>query len=69
MQQLSELQGLPGIQIVGLLPQECAVVTTFSGCVATVSTQPELAQRFLAYLNGPDTADAKQRHGMTPVSA
>lgn len=68
-QQLSELQGLPGIQIVGLLPQECAVVTTFSGCVATVSTQPELAQRFLAYLNSPDTAVAKQRHGMTPVSS
>jgi molybdate transport system substrate-binding protein len=66
-QQLSELQGLPGIQIVGLLPADCAFITTFSGCVATASAQPELAQRFLAHLNSPDTAATKQRHGMTPV--
>ncbi len=66
-QQLSELQGLPGIQIVGLLPADCAFITTFSGCVATTSAQPELAQRFLAHLNSPDTAATKQRHGMTPV--
>jgi len=66
-QQLSELQGLHGIQIVGLLPNACAFITTFSGCVATASTQPELAQRFLAHLNGPDTAATKQRHGMTPA--
>jgi molybdate transport system substrate-binding protein len=66
-QQLSELQGLSGIQIVGLLPNPCAFITTFSGCVATASTQPELAQRFLAHLNGPDTAATKQRHGMTPA--
>jgi len=66
-QQLSELQGLPGIQIVGLLPADCAFITTFSGCVATASAQPELAQRFLAHLNSPDTAATKLRHGMTPV--
>lgn len=68
-QQLSELQGLPGIQIVGLLPADCAFITTFSGCVATASTQPALAQGFLAHLNSAGTAATKQRHGMTPVSA
>lgn len=67
-QQLSELQGLPGIQVAGLLPADCAFITTFSGCVATASAQPEWAQRFLAHLNGPDTAATKQRHGMTPAS-
>jgi molybdate transport system substrate-binding protein len=68
-QQLSELQGLPGIAIVGLLPADCACVTTFSGCVAASSAQPEQAQAFLAYLNSPDTAAIKHRHGMTPVAA
>jgi len=67
-QQLSELQGLPGIQVAGLLPPDCAFITTFSGCVATASAQPEWAQRFLAHLNGPDTAAVKQRHGMAPAS-
>ena len=36
-QQLSELQGLPGITIVGLLPPDCAFITTFSGCVEYTS--------------------------------
>ena len=66
-QQLSELQGLPGITIVGLLPADCAFTTTFSGAVATASAQPEAARAFLAYLNSPATAAIKQRHGMSAV--
>ena len=68
-QQLSELQGLPGITVVGLLPADCAFITTFSGAVATTSAHAGVAQAFLAYLNHPDTAPLKQRHGMTPVQA
>lgn len=66
-QQLSELQGLPGITVAGLLPADCAFITTFSGCVATSSAQPEAAQAFLTFLNSAATASTKQRHGMTPV--
>lgn len=68
-QQLSELQGLPGITIVGLLPPGCDFITTFSGAVAATSTQPDVAHQFLAHLNSPGTAAIKQRHGMSPVSA
>jgi molybdate transport system substrate-binding protein len=67
-QQLSELQGLPGITIVGLLPDDCAFITTFSGGVAANSTQPDAARAFLAHLNSPGTSDIKQRHGMTPAA-
>ncbi len=66
-QQLSELQGLPGITILGLLPADCAFITTFSGGVAAASAQPDAARAFLAHLNSPGTADTKRRHGMTPV--
>lgn len=68
-QQLSELQGLPGITIAGLLPPGCDFITTFSGAVAATSTQPDVARQFLAHLNSPGTAAIKQRHGMSPVSA
>ncbi len=68
-QQLSELQGLPGITIAGLLPADCAFITTFSGAVACTCAQPEQAQAFLAYLGHPDTAAIKQRHGMSPADA
>ena len=66
-QQLSELQGLPGITIVGLLPADCAFITTFSGAVASTSAQPDAARAFLAYLNSPATVAIKQRHGMSAV--
>lgn len=66
-QQLSELKDLPGIQIAGLLPSECAFITTFSGSVATRSTQPDAARAFLRHLNTPETAAVKHRHGMTPT--
>ena len=68
-QQLSELQGLPGITIAGLLPADCAFITTFSGAVASTSAQPEAARAFLAYLNSPATAAIKQRHGMSAVES
>lgn len=68
-QQLSELKDLPGITVVGLLPPDCAFITTFSGCVASTSVRADAARAFLAFLNTPDTAAIKQRHGMTPVGA
>jgi molybdate transport system substrate-binding protein len=68
-QQLSELQGLPGITVVGLLPADCAFITTFSGGVAAASAQTDAARAFLAFLDTPSTAPTKQRHGMTPAGA
>jgi molybdate transport system substrate-binding protein len=64
-QQLSELQGLPDVQIIGLLPPECAFITTFSGAVVASSNQSDAARAFLTHLNDADTVALKQRHGMT----
>ncbi|HRK39110.1 MAG TPA: substrate-binding domain-containing protein [Burkholderiaceae bacterium] len=68
-QQLSELQGMPGITVAGLLPADCAFITTFSASVATASSQADAAQAFLAFLNTPATTGIKLRHGMTPARA
>ncbi len=66
-QQLSELQALPGIEVLGLLPAACAIETTFSGAICSVSQQPAAAGTLLAYLHSPGTAPAKRRHGMAPA--
>lgn len=66
-QQLSELLHVPGIEIVGGLPEPIRIDTTFRGAVCAASPQPEQARALLAFLAGPHAADAKRRHGMTPA--
>jgi molybdate transport system substrate-binding protein len=62
-QQLSELGG-EGIDVVGALPPEIQLMTTFSGGVALTSTQPEAARALLAFFASPALKGLKQAHGM-----
>ena len=66
-QQLSEMTGVPGIQVIGGLPEAVQIVTTFSAARATASAQTAAVQAFLAFAAGPATAELKRRHGMTPA--
>ena len=66
-QQLSEMTGVPGIQLIGGLPEAVQIVTTFSAARATVSAQADAVQAFLAFAASPATADLKKRHGMSPA--
>jgi molybdate transport system substrate-binding protein len=66
-QQLSELMHLPGIDVLGPLPRDVQIVTTFSGAVCAASAQPQAARDLLAFLAGPAASDAKRRHGMDPA--
>lgn len=61
-QQLSELVGQPGIRILGVLPDDCAINTVFAGAVATASLDPELAGRLLSFLASADVASIKAQH-------
>ena len=60
-QQLSELAGSDGIEVVGLLPPDIQSLTTFSGGLARTSTQPDAARRLLDYLASPAAAAIKKR--------
>jgi molybdate transport system substrate-binding protein len=66
-QQLSELIGQPGIEVVGPLPREIQAVTMFSAGVSTAARDPEGARAFVAYLASPGTDATKRRHGMEPA--
>ena len=67
-QQLSELIALPGIEVLGTLPQEVAYLTTFSGAIAQVighdATRVKAVQAFLSFLASGDVLDVKRRQGM-----
>lgn len=63
-QQLSELMNLEGIDVLGPLPADIQIITTFSAGLATASAQPEAVRALLAFLVSPATAQTKQRNGM-----
>jgi molybdate transport system substrate-binding protein len=63
-QQLSELAGLPGVDVIGPLPPAIQIVTTFSAAVGAAAPQPELAQALIAFLASPAAAEIKRRHGL-----
>jgi molybdate transport system substrate-binding protein len=63
-QQLSEMLGVPGISIVGGLPSAVAITTTFSGSVATTSSQVEAVRALMAFWTSPNCTPLKQQHGM-----
>ena len=62
-QQMSELGG-DGIDVVGLLPTDIQMTTTFSGGVATASTQPDAARALLTFMASPALTALKREHGM-----
>lgn len=66
-QQLSELQGVPGIEVVGPLPAAIQIVTVFSAGVCAAATQADAARALLDFLASPACADAKRRQGMEPA--
>ena len=66
-QQLSELIHVPGIQLLGPLPDAIQITTIFSAAVSRNAPQAAAALAALQFLSAPETADAKRRQGMDPA--
>ena len=63
-QQLSELKAVPGIDIVGLLPDAAQEVTLFSAGVTTTAREPAAARRLLKFLSSSDAASVIDGTGL-----
>ncbi len=66
-QQRSELIHLPGIDLVGDLPEAIQIDTVFAAGVCAASAQPAAAAALIAFFASPETSEAKRRQGMTPA--
>ena len=66
-QQLSELIGVEGIDVVGTLPEPVGIVTTFAGGVCAGSPRAPAVHAMLAFMASAAATPAKQRQGMEPA--
>ncbi len=68
-QQISELRPVPGIEVVGPLPDAVQRITVFSAATTEGSANPAGGRALVAFLSSPAAADAIARTGMDPVHA
>jgi molybdate transport system substrate-binding protein len=67
-QQFSELIHLQGIDVLGNLPADIQITTTFSAAVSKTSERKTEARALLAFLTSDQAAVAIRRQGMEPAS-
>jgi molybdate transport system substrate-binding protein len=67
-QQISELRSVPGVDVVGALPQAVQRVTVFSAAAAAGATNAAGGRALIAFLGSPAASAAIARSGMDPVS-
>jgi len=68
-QQLSELMHVEHIQLVGSLPADTQIYTTFAAGICAASKQADAAYALLEFMTSPVAAAAIRRHGMDPAAA
>ena len=66
-QQLSELMHLPGIEVLGPLPDAVQIMTTFSAGICRTCRNIDAARAMLADMQSPQALAAKRAQGMEPA--
>jgi molybdate transport system substrate-binding protein len=66
-QQISELKPIPGIDIVGPLPDALQKVTVFSAGIATGSKEPEAGKALIMFLGSPAARETLISSGLEPI--
>jgi ABC-type molybdate transport system substrate-binding protein len=68
-QQISELKPVPGITIVGSLPEGAQQVTIFSAAIPKGAKSPENARKLIAFLSSPAVASVVEQTGLEPIGS
>lgn len=66
-QQTSELMNLPGIDVLGPLPESAQITTFFTAAVSASSDQRESAAALIRFMALSEQDELKRRHGMEPA--
>jgi molybdate transport system substrate-binding protein len=66
IQQISELLSVAGTELVGPLPPELQLMTTFTAAVGAQSTAPDAAKAFMKFIGTPEALAVIKAKGMEP---
>ena len=61
--QVSEINATPGVTLVGTLPAPFELATTYAVAACSSAYEPELAQRFVQMLAGPEALELRSQAG------
>jgi molybdate transport system substrate-binding protein len=64
---ITQILTTPGVELVGPLPSEIKVTTTFGGAVSANSKAPEAARDLLKFLHSEESLKVIRKQGMEPV--
>jgi molybdate transport system substrate-binding protein len=64
----SRVSGVPGVQLVGRIPQELQTWIGFTGGVSTAAKEPEAARAMLRFLTAPAAAPVLEAAGVKPFA-
>ena len=67
-QQMSELAPIPGITVVGAIPEELQSITVFSAGIVAKTSAQEAARALIRYLGSPAACPAIQKSALEPVA-
>jgi len=62
----SRIAGVPGVQLVGLIPQELQTWIGFTGGMSAAAREPEAARALLRFLTSPAAVPALEKAGIQP---
>jgi molybdate transport system substrate-binding protein len=68
MTQISEILPIAGADLVGPLPADIQLYTSFAGANSTAAKQPDASKAFFKFLVTPDTAKVMKAKGLEPAS-
>jgi len=67
-QQISELLPIPGITVVGPIPDSVQKITTFSAGVTASAKSPKAARRLIGFLTSAEAQPTIRQTGLDPIS-
>jgi molybdate transport system substrate-binding protein len=64
---ITQIMTTPGVELVGPLPPELRISSSFAGAISSQSKEPDAARDLIAFLKTPTAVAVMRAQGMEPL--